>query len=34
MINEALRTFLSSSNDPVDEETLRKVIREELHKAS
>lgn len=30
MINEALREFLSSGRSPVDEKTLRKVLREEL----
>ena len=28
MINEALREFLSNSSGPIDEETLRRVIRE------
>ena len=34
MINEALREYLSKSSMPVDEETLRRVLREELHDAS
>ena len=33
MINEALREYLHKSDRPVDENTLRRVIREELHKA-
>lgn len=33
LINQALRTFLKQ-NKPIDEATLRKVIREELRKAS
>lgn len=34
MINEALRDYLSKSSRPVDEETLRRVLREELQDAS
>ncbi len=34
LINEALRVHLSEKNNPVDEKTLRKVIREELKKVS
>ena len=34
MINEALRDFLSNSSRPVDEETLRRVLREELQDTS
>jgi len=34
MINEALRDYLSKSAEPLDEETLRRVIREELRSAS
>ena len=30
LINEALREYLGRSQAPVDEETLRRVIREEL----
>jgi uncharacterized protein (DUF4415 family) len=30
MINDALRSFLSRSKKPLDEATLRKVLREEL----
>lgn len=32
MINEALRAYLGKSSRPVDEETLRRVIREEIRK--
>lgn len=31
MINDALRQYLSKSSGPLDEETIRRVIREELH---
>ena len=31
MINEALREYLSESSRPIDEDTLRRVLREELH---
>ncbi len=34
LINEALRAHLSEKDNPVDEKTLRKVIREELKKVS
>jgi uncharacterized protein (DUF4415 family) len=34
MINEALRDYLSKSSRPVDEETLRRVLREELQDGS
>ncbi len=34
MINEALRDYLSKSSRPVDEETLRRVLREELQDVS
>jgi uncharacterized protein (DUF4415 family) len=30
MINEALRAYLSKSPPPLDQETLRRVLREEL----
>ena len=30
MINEALREYLTSGRRPVDEDTLRKILREEL----
>ena len=30
MINETLREYLSKSNRPLDEKTLRRVLREEL----
>jgi uncharacterized protein (DUF4415 family) len=33
MINEVLRMYLGKATRPVDEETLRRVIREELKKA-
>ncbi|RPJ55845.1 MAG: ribbon-helix-helix protein, CopG family [Acidobacteria bacterium] len=32
MINDALRMYLGKASRPVDEETLRRVIREELKK--
>ncbi len=34
MINEALRDYLSKSSRPLDEATLRRVLREELQHAS
>ena len=34
MINEALREYLSKSSKPIDEDTLREIIREELQSAS
>jgi uncharacterized protein (DUF4415 family) len=34
MINEALRQFLAKSKSLLDEETLRRVVREELARAS
>ena len=33
MINDFLRTHLGRATRPIDEETLRRVIREELRKA-
>jgi uncharacterized protein (DUF4415 family) len=33
MINDALRQFLASDNRPVDQRTLRRILREELRKA-
>ena len=30
MMNQALRVYLEKSNSPVDERTLRRVLREEL----
>ncbi len=33
MINDALRMYLGKAVRPIDEETLRRVIREELKKA-
>jgi uncharacterized protein (DUF4415 family) len=34
MINEALRDYLSRSPKPIDEDSLRKILREELQAAS
>ena len=34
MINEALREYLSKSNRPIDEKSLRKILREELKSVS
>ena len=34
MINEALRDYLGKRKPPVDEDTLRRVLREELHSTS
>lgn len=34
MINEALREYLGKSHEPVDESTLRRVLREELKTVS
>ena len=34
MINEALREYLSKSPKPLNEDSLRKIIREELQSAS
>jgi uncharacterized protein (DUF4415 family) len=31
IINQVLREHLNKANSPVDEETLRRVLREELH---
>ena len=31
MINDALREYLGKSHPPLDEESLRRIIREELH---
>ena len=33
MINEALREYLGKSLSPIDAETLRRILREELQKA-
>lgn len=33
MINDALRSYLGKAMRPIDEETLRRVLREELRKA-
>lgn len=30
MINDALREYLAKSSKPIDEETIRRIIREEL----
>ena len=34
MINEALRQYVSKSPKPIDEDSLRKILREELQAAS
>ena len=34
LINDTLREYLSKSNKPIDADTLRRIIREELRKAS
>jgi len=34
MINEALREYLSKSSKPINEDSLRKILREELKSAS
>jgi uncharacterized protein (DUF4415 family) len=34
MINEALREYLSKSTRPIDEKSLRKILREELKSVS
>ena len=34
LINDALREFLASASKPVDSKTLRRILREELHKTS
>lgn len=34
MVNEALREYLSKSRRPVDARTLRRILREELKRAS
>ena len=34
LINEALRNHLATSRTPVDAATLRRILREELHKIS
>jgi len=34
LINDTLREYLSKSNKPIDVETLRRILREELRKAS
>ena len=33
MINEVLRDYVNRAKSPVDEDTLRRVLREELHRA-
>jgi uncharacterized protein (DUF4415 family) len=33
MINETLREYLGRSREPVDADTIRKIVREELRKA-
>ena len=32
LINDALREYLASASKPVDSKTLRRILREELHK--
>ncbi|MGA1864064.1 MAG: BrnA antitoxin family protein [bacterium] len=34
MINNALREYLNQKHEPIDEDTLRRVIREELQAAN
>lgn len=34
MINEALREYLSKATKPIDEDALRRILREELHSSS
>ena len=34
MVNQALRDYLSKSRQPVDARTLRRILREELNRAS
>ena len=34
IINEAFRQFLGKAPSPVDDETLRRVLREEFHTAN
>jgi hypothetical protein len=34
LINDALREYLTSASKPVDSETLRRILREELDKTS
>ncbi len=34
LINDALRQHLSSASKPVDSKTLRRILREELHKGN
>lgn len=34
MVNQALRDYLSKSSQPVDARTLRRILREELKRAS
>jgi uncharacterized DUF497 family protein len=34
LINEALREYLANASKPVDSKTLRRILREELHKSS
>ena len=34
LINDALREYLTSASKPVDSKTLRRILREELHKTS
>jgi len=34
LINDALREYLANASKPVDSKTLRRILREELHKTS
>ena len=34
LINDALRQYISSASKPVDSKTLRRILREELHKTN
>jgi len=34
LINDALREYLAGASKPVDSKTLRRILREELHKTS
>ena len=34
MINDALKEYLGKSRQPIDARTLRRILREELHRAS
>jgi len=34
LINDALRQYISGASKPVDSKTLRRILREELHKTN